>query len=364
MEKNDIFMIYGQNAKAMAKEILDACALDALIGDKNKKIGIKPNLVVARPASDGATTHPELVEGVILYLKEKGYHNITIMEGCGIGASTASSFRACGFTALADKYSIKLIDTQKDSAKAHDCRGLPITICNCAFSVDFMINMPVLKAHCQTAVTCALKNNKGLIPDSEKRRFHTMGLHKPIAHLNTALRNDFILVDGLCGDLSFEEGGNPVQMNRVLAMRDPVLCDAFVCDLIGYSLQDVPYISMAAKLGLGECDTSKANVTELNTDQNNTEKLVYSRKVDRLGKYTKQKDACSACYGSLIHALDRISDKGMLSRIKQPICIGQGYKGDSGEAGVGSCTHGFKKSVPGCPPKAIDIVNFIENELL
>lgn len=41
-----------------------------------------------------------------------------------------------------------------------------------------------------------------------------MGLHKPIAHLATVVPNDFILVDNICGDLDFEEGGNPVTMNR------------------------------------------------------------------------------------------------------------------------------------------------------
>ena len=42
----------------------------------------------------------------------------------------------------------------------------------------------LLKDHCQAAVTCALKNHKGVIPNSEKRRFYTLGLHKPTAHLN------------------------------------------------------------------------------------------------------------------------------------------------------------------------------------
>ena len=50
----------------------------------------------------------------------------------------------------------------------------------------------LLKDHCQAAVTCALKNHKGVIPNSEKRRFYTLGLHKPTAHLNPIARTDFI----------------------------------------------------------------------------------------------------------------------------------------------------------------------------
>ena len=92
---------------------------------------------------------------------------------------------------------------------------------------------------------------KGLIPNSEKRRFHSLGLHKPIAHLNMGIRQDFIVVDNICGDLDFEDGGNPVVMNRVLTGRDPVLMDAYVCNLMHYEISDVPYVELAGRLGVG-----------------------------------------------------------------------------------------------------------------
>ena len=34
-----------------------------------------------------------------------------------------------------------------------------------------------------------------------------MGLHKPIAYLNKAIKQHLIIVDGIMGDLNFEEGG-------------------------------------------------------------------------------------------------------------------------------------------------------------
>ncbi len=76
--------------------------------------------------------------------------------------------------------------------------------------VDYLINMPVLKGHCQTNITCALKKTwKAVYLIRKKRRFHTMGLHKPIAYLNKILKQDLIVVDGIIGDLNFEEGGKP-----------------------------------------------------------------------------------------------------------------------------------------------------------
>ncbi len=133
---------------------------------------------------------------------------------------------------------------------AGDLGGL--SICDEMSRLDYLINMPVLKGgHCQTKITCALKNMKGCIPDSEKRRFHTLGLHRPIAALNWAVRSDLVIVDGLIGDLDFEEGGNPVQMDRVLVGSDPVLVDSYVAALLGYEPEDIPYITFAAGLGLG-----------------------------------------------------------------------------------------------------------------
>ena len=123
--------------------------------------------------------------------------------------------------------------------------------------MDFLINVPVMKGHCQTKITCALKNMKGLIPNTEKRHFHSMGLHKPIAHLNTGIHQDFIVVDNICGDLDFEDGGNPVVMNRIWTALDPVLVDAYVCQQLHYRVSDVPYVKLAGELGVGCSDISK-----------------------------------------------------------------------------------------------------------
>jgi len=65
-----------------------------------------------------------------------------------------------------------------------------------------MINISVLKGHCQTYITCALKNIKGCITDKENRKFHTMGLHTPIAYLNKVLQQDLVIVDRFMGDIS------------------------------------------------------------------------------------------------------------------------------------------------------------------
>lgn len=357
--KNSIRIIYGDNPGQMVRQLLEIIKPEDEI-EKDALIGIKPNLVVAKPSSSGATTSPVIVDGIIEYLKSKGRNNIAIMEGSWVGDRTREAFKVCGYVELSRKYNVPLIDLQRDKYKSFELNGISINICDFVTKVDFLINIPVLKGHCQTNITCALKNMKGCIPDTEKRRFHTLGLHKPIAYLNKLIRQNLIIVDGMNGDLNFEEGGNPVQMNRIIAGRDPVLIDAYAANLLGYGIDEIPYIKMAAEIGVGCADLSKADIIELNKD-NGSKRIEASRRVRQLAKYIIEDCACSACYGSLIYALERLDDKGLLSKLDEKLCIGQNYKNKNQKGiGIGSCTSGFDNYIKGCPPKARDIVESLE----
>jgi uncharacterized protein (DUF362 family) len=358
MEKDEAFVVYGNTPLEMAYALARAARLEDLIGDRKKRVGLKPNLVVARPADGGATTHPEIAEGLIRYLQGKGFANLVILEGSWVGDSTRQAFPRCGYSALAKQSGVGLIDTQGDTYTLKDCRGMKIEIADSALAVEFMINLPVMKGHCQTSVTCALKNNKGIMSDREKRRFHSLGLHKPIAHLNTVARNDFIVVDGICGDLDFEEGGNPIPAGRMFAFRDPVLCDAWVADQMGYGLAEVPYIGMAEALGVGCADIRKARVRELNSSSEAPAMPRASGKARQLASAVQEDRACSSCYAALIRALSRMG-RSEISRLGGPVCVGQGFRGKTGGLGVGVCTKGFSRSVPGCPPSASRIMEFL-----
>jgi uncharacterized protein (DUF362 family) len=358
--KNSIRIVYGDNPKQMVMDLLVTIKPEEEI-DKNALVGIKPNLVVAKPANSGATTTPEIVAGVIEYLKSKGRDNIVIMEGSWVGGRTSQAFRLCGYEELSRKYNVPLIDLQIDTYKAYEVNGLKIDICDYVAKVDYLINIPVLKGHCQTNITCALKNMKGCIPNTEKRNFHAMGLHKPIAYLNKLIKQNLIIVDGMNGDLNFEEGGNPVQMNRIIAGKDPVLIDTYAAHLMGFDIEEVPYITIAERIGVGSTDLTNADIVELNKD-NGSRKITPSRKVQQLARYVVEDSACSACYGSLIYALERLNEKGLLNRLREKLYIGQGFKNKRHDGiGIGICTLGFDKCVKGCPPKARDIVEFLES---
>ncbi len=344
----------------MTREILEQVQPEAGLSP-DARIGIKPNLVVAQPSSTGATTTPGLVAGIIEHFQTQGFRNLVILEGSWVGDQTSRAFRTCGYEDLARRFRVPLVDLQRDTDRTCSGGGMQIAVCEQVLQLDYLINVPVLKGHCQTGMTCALKNLKGCISNREKRRFHSLGLHRPIAALNAIVRQDLILVDGLCGDLNFEEGGHPVAMNRIIAARDPVLADSFVASLMGFSNDEISYIGYAEALGVGSADLSRARITALNDDLGSSQ-LPKVRSLGALTRLIAEQDACSACYGSLVHALERLREHGTLGAIRQPLHIGQRYKGQSCDGiGIGSCAAGCVRHLPGCPPDARSIVRFLEN---
>lgn len=359
--KNKIHVIYGTNPKEMVLELLaETDPLKDLRRDA--LIALKPNLVVAKPASSGATTHPEITAGVIEYLKEKKFSRIVIMEGSWVGDRTERAFRICGYNKLAEQYGIEIIDLQKDGAHEYTHDGFKIKVCDRAMKADYIINLPVMKGHCQTQMTCALKNLKGCIPDTEKSRFHTIGLHKPIAYLNAVLKQNLVIVDAMNGDLSFEEGGNPVAMNRIFSGTDPVQIDAYAARLMGIELPEVPYIGIAENLGIGSTVIDNDSIVELNAPGRMNPRR--SCRVRDLAKSVTEKDACSACYANLIAALNILEKEKLLERLNRNIHIGQGFRGTAADAaGIGDCTNKHLSFVPGCPPDTDSIVSFLKNIL-
>ncbi len=360
MDNNRLYVVYGDNPREMCRLLLPQTGLAESI-DPGKTVLIKPNLVVAKPSSSGATTDPELVGAVIEYLQDNGIKNITIAESAWVGESTAKAFRVCGYEDISRRYGVSLVDLKKDRTVTLRSGHYEIAVAETVLNAGYLVNMPVLKAHCQTKLTCALKNLKGCIPDGEKRRFHTLGLHEPIARLNMLLKTHFIIVDGIAGDLTFEEGGNPVEMNRIIAGYDPVLVDAYTARLIGYEPEEIPYIGLAEKFGVGSVGAGRAAITELNKAEKIAAKFTVPPKIKHLARLVEEKNACSACYGSLLHALARLDEKGKLRDAHRKILIGQGYRGIStGGIGVGTCTAKCGCSLPGCPPSAREMVKFLE----
>ncbi|MCL2056610.1 MAG: DUF362 domain-containing protein [Oscillospiraceae bacterium] len=350
----EIYINYGADHAEMTAELMTRADIKSRI-KPGAGVVIKPNLVVARPASGGATTHPEIVEGIILYLQGAGISDITIAEGSWIGDSTARAWENCGYAKLRDKYGVRLFDTKKDRTVTVKSGGLELPVCKTILDAGYLINVPVLKGHCQTGMTCCLKNMKGCIPDSEKRRYHTLGLDKPIAALGAVIKPGLHIIDGICGDLNFEEGGNPIDCGRIMLGFDPVLLDSYGAMLMGYHPDEIGYLRLAKNSGIGKYADENTDIEELNRGRRPKTEMTRSGTAKRLAGHISEDSACSACYAALVFALDKSAAP------KSKFHIGQGYRGKKLDGyGIGDCASGCSRHVPGCPPKAVEVLEFIK----
>lgn len=348
-----IYNIYGKDSHSMTIKLLEASNAISLV-PSGADIMLKPNLVVAGTPDNGATTHAGVLSGSIEYFREHGVNDITVAEGSWVGAGTMGAMKRAGYDEVCKRYNIPFVDLKHDKTRKVDSPIGPLEICSRALDTGFLINLPVLKGHCQTVMTCALKNLKGCLPDREKSRFHALGLTRPIAALGSVLKPGLIIVDSICGDLDFEEGGNPVHTNRMFLGTDPVMIDAYGAGLMGLELSRVPYIKIAEEWGAGSTKFSADDIITLNDPENAGSYPRPSGRVASLTRNVHEDSACSACYAALVRAL-YTDGRGK----SQEIYIGQGWRGKKipdGALGIGRCCSGAKRNVKGCPPVAKDII--------
>ena len=87
---SSIYNIYGTDAHAMTRKLLEASNAIALV-PSGGSVALKPNLVVAGDPDDGATTHPGVLTGCIEYFREGGFSGAAeVSYKCG------SFLYACG----------------------------------------------------------------------------------------------------------------------------------------------------------------------------------------------------------------------------------------------------------------------------
>lgn len=311
-----IHVYYGLDAAGSTDALIDAAApFHAL--SRHSKVLIKPNIVAARRNWLGVNTRPQVVEAVIRRLQDVGVREITVADGSGVGHSASKAFRILGYDVVAERYGVRLLDIEKDEfvSRPTRCSGpfRELQVSRTVAESDFVINIPVLKAHGETKLTCSLKNLKGVMPKDMKPKFHSVDLHRAIAQLNTVVSADFILVDGAYGDLSNELGGNPVEMGIMAAGTDPLEADAFAAVSIGFEPADIIHLAHYAEFrGINLADY-RPEVRELNRPAEQKKFTADTGILERFPCRVTAEGVCCTCRGNLIFALKRLQDRDALT---------------------------------------------------
>ena len=293
------------------------------------------------------------------YLQENGFRDLRVIEGSWVGSRTSEAVQTSGLLDVCRQYRVPFIDLQKDASASYDAKGMQIKVCNEAMRPGFLINMPVLKGHGQTLITCALKNAKGLIPNSEKAPLPRARLHAPIAHLNALIHWDFILVDNICGDLTLRKAATRSKWTGSSPAR--IRCSATASSAGPWDIsRRTSPTSRWRRRSASAAQIFLPRRSPRSTNRHRPSQTSGRRVACRrwAGMSARMQPAAPAT-GLLLYALNKLeADYGRLT-FDDTICIGQNYRGKTGSLGIGSCTQGFACSLKGCPPSAAEIYDFL-----
>ena len=258
MQRQSVVSIVEVEKRDVELAVEEAVALVGGIGKivkSSDKVLIKPNYSMPRHPRTAVTTEPEVVAAVVDIVREAGGDPI-IGEGSVVGHDTTVAFRVVGAEEISKRNDVPLIDLNKDEGVEVEIPGgkalKKIRIAKTVLECDIIINVPKIKTHHSTLVTCSLKNMKGVLPAREKHVTHLSGLHQAIVDLNKIVKPDLTVVDGV---LSMEGNGpsfgKPVATNLIIAGFDPVAVDSTVCRIMGIDPSEVVHVRLAAEQGLG-----------------------------------------------------------------------------------------------------------------
>ncbi len=311
-----VTVIHGNQINRMVEQITSVNDVLNAVHSQDTVL-IKPNLVVSRREWTGVNTDPRVVEAIVKVLKARGISRIVVGDGAGMGYSASRAMQICGYHDMAKRYDLKLVDLEKDRFVRMPVQlegpFNDLEIAQTVIECDYLINVPVMKAHGQTLINCSLKNLKGVMPRAMKTGFHGVDLDQAIAQLAGVVTPDLIIVDGIQGDLFSETGHNPVRMERILSGTNPVEVDSVVADMLGYSPRTIRHIALSADAGLGLCDLKQIKVNALNQPTNDQPIPPPVHFWEKFPCRIEADGACCTCMGNLLFALQRLNEKGLLS---------------------------------------------------
>lgn len=230
---------------------------------KHDKVAIKPNPITPAGPETAANTNPIVVETVVRMCMQAGAGEVVVLSNDplrsfeGNGIMEAASGAGARVVAATTRDLFKSVNVLRGRI-LHD-----VEIIKDILDADVFINIPVVKHHAATTVTCSMKNLMGI--NWDRTYFHRHGLHQCIADLSTVVKTDLIIVDAT--RILLTNGPNGPGQTReertVIAGTDPVAIDTYATTLLGRNPQDIDHIRFAYEIGVGEMYLETLNIKEL-----------------------------------------------------------------------------------------------------
>jgi uncharacterized protein (DUF362 family) len=262
-----IAVVRGKDVGRMAAAAFDRLGGVGRFISPGDRVLIKPNVGWDRQPEQAANTNPELVGAVVRLCREARASEVWVTDASindpyrsfarsGIEQAVTASGGTVKFTRDSDFVPTDL--------KGQVLRVWPVS--RFYHDVDKVINMPVVKHHSLSRCTIAMKNWYGIL-GGQRNRLH-QDIHVSIADLAAAMRPTLTITDatrvlvrngptgGNLSDVSIE--------NTIIAGLDEVALDALALGFLDIAVDDVPFLLIGEKRGLGVRDWKSLRSVEVN----------------------------------------------------------------------------------------------------
>jgi len=215
---------------------------------------VKPNMAWDRTPEQGANTSPEVVGEVVRLCREARAGKVIVADVPVHDAARTAVHSGIQEAARANGAEFLIPPDAGFTRAALDGTVLDRwEVFEPALQVDRLINVPVVKDHGLSRLTCGMKNLYGLLGGT-RGRLH-QNIHESIADLAAAFLPTLTVVDATRVMLrGGPQGGRPddlLPVGAVAAGTDPVALDAWGATLLGVDPREVGHIVLAERRGLG-----------------------------------------------------------------------------------------------------------------
>jgi uncharacterized protein (DUF362 family) len=293
-----VVMVRGSDFAAMLAKGMELLGGFARFGT-HRSVIVKPNFVFDKRTFYPTTTDEASVLTTVQYLQKEGFGTITVADRRANrkNGRAGGKFDWSGLndTAEAGRFETDSLmdDSTAETIMVGDERWqqmASIGVIKKIYEADLIINMPTVKRHTITNLTCSLKNVMGVLDVPTTEKMHLWGdenataresmssdelsrrLCLTIAEAAMAVSPEMTVIDArqvLCRDHLSVRSGEPRQANRLIISGDPVAADGCAARL----LQEVhePYelgftrdtFDYAANLGIGIADPARFVLKEV-----------------------------------------------------------------------------------------------------
>ena len=230
-----------------------------------KRVLIKPNFGAAVGPEKSALTDPRVVKAVLDACLART-HDVVIGDNPGnLDTGAMHTIKMSGILEIAGDYYHNI---SKDGVFVDiGSQIIPkVFLSRKVTEVDYVINVPKMKTHVLSGISCCIKNLYGYVVGAMKSRYHLeAGSLKRLTQLWLDLysyrRPDLNIVDAI---LAMEGGGpthgKPRRVGKIVAGTNGMETDVVLTAMMGWNPKAIKKLEMAHQQGLGEIEVEKIDV--------------------------------------------------------------------------------------------------------